>query len=217
MSNELIICLTCYGGNNDLMFKSFILSGLDEPSLTMYSARYDLDEENPEIFAFRTDRECLTEPSYYNTGGEREVPSRNRRFLTMVEYYLNRFFWDYDEKDCTWEFSVYSISVDQTYSDYNKLNDLVWCKSPIFDYEFKLQDVVMHISKCLEFMQAVSVLPATCGDDLEDLPDLIPLDLDSGDEYEDQDQDTEEEEGEAEVEIEKIYDSTTEDLVFVAN
>jgi len=43
----------------------------------------------------------------------------------------------------------------------------------------------------------VSVIPATYDNDLDDLPDLIPLDLDSGDEvqYEDEDEDTEEEEG----------------------
>jgi len=188
MSNELMICLTCYGGDNDLMFKSFILSPLDLPGLYMYSARYDLDEENPEIFAFHTDN--LTSPVLPRQGGQP---------LAMVEYYLNRFFWDYDEKDCTWEFSVYSISVNQNHAhlDYNKLNDLVWCKAPIFDYEFKLQDVVMHVSKCLEFMKTVSVIPATYDNDLDDLPDLIPLDLDSGDEvqYEDEDEDTEEEEG----------------------
>ena len=121
--------------------------------------------------------------------------------IEMIEYYVKSIYSDYAEENCSWSFGVYLVDEEIDCSSFQNIIDNVRRNlDTMFDYYIsEINTLKTHINKYLNFLQNIEVIP-------QDLPDLIPVNLESSEEKEVPD-----------IELDKRSEDSSEDLVFIKN
>ena len=119
--------------------------------------------------------------------------------IEMIEYYVKSIYSDYAEENCSWSFSVYLVDEEIDCSSFQNIIDNVISKlDTMFDYYISdINTIKTHINKYMLFLQNIEVIP-------QDLPDLIPMNLESSEEKE-----------VTNIRLDEISDDSSEDLVFI--
>jgi hypothetical protein len=180
MTSQLLIKLDGYQSDT-VIFEMFIMAS-PESEFTVHSRRTDWSEDGVD-FSFKTSK------------------------LEMIEYYVKSVFSDYDPAECTWSFDVYSACLDNTYVNFQAIDDLIMKIDPIIDYDIDINSLKTHITNCVKFMQSIEII------NQDDLPDLIPLSLEEIAAL----QEDEEHDPNPELALDQIYDDAADDIVFIAN
>ena len=179
MTSQLLIKLDGYQSDT-VIFEMFILAS-PESEFTVHSRRTDWSEDGVD-FSFKTSK------------------------LEMIEYYVKSVFSDYDPAECTWSFDVYSACLDNTYVNFQAIDDLILKIDPIIDYDIDINALKTHITNCVKFMQSIEII------NQDDLPDLIPLSLEEIHALRQEEPDPN-----PELALDQIYDDAADDIVFIAN